>query len=647
MWRVSIPWAVPYTTLFRSNYIVLRVFGITENFYLFMMIAAAVKALGKTKLAGYFVSIAFTLYLGFDYFCYYRYAQTLPQEFGQMFILPAVLLIGVFISERRIEIAAFKKKREKKEKHAPLRESRITGWMLAFAVCDGFASHFYNTMILAILIVGIAAGYFVYVIRPAFFVHLLKYGALGILLAIIPMAASLVTGNKLEGSIIWGMSVIRGSEDEEEEEEVYVNDDGISTSEDGTSIIVGKNYTIINDPQMYIEELIKLGKDPADSPYFNPEYFSDEDIEYDLPDDYESAEEEYSGEGSAFTGIRDKLRQAKLEMDECLRTTLFSSSFSQMVDWYYCFMIALAVMGLIFFIFRKYVYGCGLIAVSGGMLFLLVLLSASALHLPALMDTFRSRIYVAYFLPVGVGLVIDGIASLLGEITRLVPVKNLAAMVLGALLLIYLFDQGDVRGPLYANQIQLSSPVICMTNIIRDEKDKTWTVISASDERNMGFEHGYHYEMITFLHDMEYYDGTQRIQIPTESLYFFIEKKPIEYAVETELEGQPISPELALHELGPASGSRSYQGSNRWYTMSRFYEWMKVFAARYEKEVEVYYETDDFICYKLNQNTYNLYNLAVDYFYNTLDYTNEGETMISFQRHMLSELQKSLKLRGY
>lgn len=31
--------------------------------------------------------------------------------------------------------------------------------------------------------------------------------------------------------------------------------------------------------------------------------------------------------------------------------------------------------------------------------------------------------------------------------------------------------------------------------------------------------------------------------------------------------------------------------------------------------MEVYYETDDFVCYRIQQNEYSLYNFAVDYGY--------------------------------
>ena len=51
--------------------------------------------------------------------------------------------------------------------------------------------------------------------------------------------------------------------------------------------------------------------------------------------------------------------------------------------------------------------------------------------------------------------------------------------------------------------------------------------------------------------------------------------------------------------------------------MSRMYYWAQEFKKLYPNELKVYMETDDFVCYKLTQNTYRLYNLAIDYGYNT------------------------------
>ena len=49
--------------------------------------------------------------------------------------------------------------------------------------------------------------------------------------------------------------------------------------------------------------------------------------------------------------------------------------------------------------------------------------------------------------------------------------------------------------------------------------------------------------------------------------------------------------------------------------MSHMYYWAQEFKRLYPNEMEVYYETDDFVCYRIQQNEYSLYNFAVDYGY--------------------------------
>ena len=50
--------------------------------------------------------------------------------------------------------------------------------------------------------------------------------------------------------------------------------------------------------------------------------------------------------------------------------------------------------------------------------------------------------------------------------------------------------------------------------------------------------------------------------------------------------------------------------------MSHMYYWAQKFMELYPNEMEVYYESDDFVCYRLKQNGNSLYNLAIDYGYN-------------------------------
>ena len=50
--------------------------------------------------------------------------------------------------------------------------------------------------------------------------------------------------------------------------------------------------------------------------------------------------------------------------------------------------------------------------------------------------------------------------------------------------------------------------------------------------------------------------------------------------------------------------------------MSHMYYWAQAFRDLYPNEMEVYYETDAFVCYRVRQDGFGLYNFAVDYGYN-------------------------------
>ena len=107
------------------------------------------------------------------------------------------------------------------------------------------------------------------------------------------------------------------------------------------------------------------------------------------------------------------------------------------------------------------------------------------------------------------------------------------------------------------------------------------------------------------------------IKIPTDSIYVFIEKVPIDYTLGYEKSGQKISTEGAKKELPNVGVTEMYMGENRWIVMSRLYYWAEEFKRLYPNEVKTYCETENFVCYKIKQNPNRLFNFAIDYGYNS------------------------------
>ena len=126
--------------------------------------------------------------------------------------------------------------------------------------------------------------------------------------------------------------------------------------------------------------------------------------------------------------------------------------------------------------------------------------------------------------------------------------------------------------------------------------------------------YGYHYETITFLHELQDLEKNPEIIMPTQNVYFFVEKIPIDYAGSTN--HKEVTVEGAEAPLPSAGGIEPYFAENRWYTMCHIYYWTQKFKELYPDEMEVYYETDSFICYRVQQNVNSPYNFAIDYGYN-------------------------------
>ena len=128
----------------------------------------------------------------------------------------------------------------------------------------------------------------------------------------------------------------------------------------------------------------------------------------------------------------------------------------------------------------------------------------------------------------------------------------------------------------------------------------------------------WHYEVIDFLDSMENYEDGDEMYIPTQYVFFFIEKVSINYAYGefTDINAA-VSNEWASQGLPVKNGLSQYQGTERIIVNSRLYYWAQEYQKRFPNEMKVYYEDDNFICYYIEQNEYYLNNFAIDYGYNS------------------------------
>lgn len=428
-------------------------------------------------------------------------------------------------------------------------------------------------------------------------------GICSVFLAVLPMGIAFATGTPLQGSLGWGLSVINGGKSSSSTETEAETDEAetleVSTGDD-------KNTVRVVKPDGTVMEI-----DVSDLP---------------------SAQENESGGqtqtettapvvpkvsfGEKIRKIPGKAKNALSEMSSRILEFIIKLDVKNIGYMILASFALLLLLGLVFCIFRQPGYGAMLMSMGFCMWIVTILLCAGVFGLPPLMDGARCSIYYVYLLSAALTALADGLLYMVLPLRKLRLVRNAVSLAVAAAVLMGMFQNHMIKQSDFSSGFVMNGAITCLSNIIHENEDKTWTIVSANDETQMGLDHGWHYETITFLRGMETLEKNTKVIIPTKTVYFFIEKIPGDYAVSYAKSGQSISRKGASRSLPNVGGIGMYQGEGRWIVMSRMYYWAQAFIELYPNEMKVYYEDNKFICYKIEQNMYHQYNFAIDYRYN-------------------------------
>lgn len=554
-----------------DSYVLMCLFSLVQTIAIHLVLLAFLRLCCKNRYVSYAVVLLYTLGNFLQPSTYLRFFAVLPQEYGMLFILPAAYFAFRFFAARKRELQG--------------KKTRLSSaWCLTFfSMSFGMtlAVHFYDTMIAGLFCVGIALGYVGWFVRGKYFWRVVLACFLGVFSAVLPMAIAFVSGTPLQGSLGWGMSVIQGDDAEAES----VRGGAVQQiSGNATVYYYDRDGNLLQENSVDTKEALEKTK------------------HLDVP-------------------LTQKLSRVWSKMT----TTIKDAVLNEPPAWYTMVVVGvfglLFVFGILFFLLKKRQFAAMLLSMGWFMLVLWMLQTAKELGLPELMDGSRCRIYFAYMLPVVFGFVVDAAIRLVVYPKSWRILRNLISFACIGAIVLLLWD-GNYRKPLVENTALVTNEALAsLTSIIRQEEDYTWTIVSANDETQMGLYHGYHYELISFLREMEYNNAQPgedlNIKIPTDHVYVFVEKIPLDYTEHYEKSGQAISEEGARQELPNVGGIAMYKGEYRWILMSRLYYWAKEFSRLYPTNVSVYCETDNFVCYKITQNPYRLFNFAIDYGYNS------------------------------
>lgn len=594
-----------------DTYVLMRVFGLTQTFYIFLMLAMVIDLITKTNYLGYVVAIFTVIFSGYTRFSVTRYVTTLPQEYGMLFILPSIYFILQFFREQMISNTMGLPDEDGKKIWKARGNAKLCLNMFAISFSLTFAVHFYDTIIAFLLCLGVAVGFGFLLFRKEYFLNIILAGIISMALAIAPMAAAFATGTELQGSLGWALSVIAGTR-------VEVNSGANGQLSDGQSVEKKEEAS-----EQAVEEessFVEMTEEQEESTEIG-------DVVQSTP----TVRERIANLGK---GVVTKLHALPGIINNQVLEYCFTQEQKGSCQLALIGLVEVFLLGIFLYHARSRWYGASVISLVMGIMLLMLMLVAGELHLPKLMDPERTCIYINYFIWMPFAFLVDyACVWLQGILAVLLPTKRFVwlsviqkertlqvmAAVLSLLFLAEFVMQGIFKEPIITTGLQTNGAMVCLTNIIRDEQDYTYTIVSASDERNMALDHAYHEELSVFLRKMEGYSPSHRITLPTKNVYFFIEKIPPKFWIPG-IESRSIDENDAFNMLNYGIGTASYSGKYRFQTMARIYYWAQHFKELYPNDVTVYFENEEFVCYKLAQNPYNNYNLAIDYGYNTIDW---------------------------
>lgn len=569
-------------TVFRvDTYVILCVFYLVQVFFIHMILLAMLKMLCRSKYLPYAGVLVYILGSFWAKNTYFRYGSTLPQEFGMIFVIPSIYFLIRFFQTEKESLKT--------------KETKLILSCFACAFSLTLAIHFYGTMIAGLCCIGIAAGYVFRFLNKEYFRRIMVTGIISVFLAVLPMAIAFAGGTPLQGSLGWGLSVINGgnSNNEEEEniaaqdmatEDIAANLDSNTENSENTGAVAaqsGENTSVVMETS-------------------KPSL------------------------GERIGEIPEKIKNTWNMMAQRIQEIIINSSKEWCADAVLAGISVLILLGLLFILLRKITYGEMLISAGFCMGILTLLLCAGNLGLPMLMDGARSSIYYAYLLVPALTVLGDGILYLFFMPEILKIFRNAVSFILTVAVVAGMLHQGLIKKMDFDSSYVSNGALTCLTNIIKENEDSTWTIVSSNDEMQMGLDHGWHYETITFLRKQENMSKDTKLIIPTKNVYFFIEKIPLDYDVLYSGSGQSISKKGASQALPNVGGISMYHGEERWIVMSRMYYWAQAFMEKYPNDMKVYYESEDFVCYVMPQNMYHQYNFAIDYGYNQVQTQEEN-----------------------
>ncbi len=454
-------------------------------------------------------------------------------------------------------------------------KDKISLWFFGFSVSLTFSTHFYLTGLVALICICMGIVYIWPLLRKKIIHLLIGMAVLGLVMAAVPFGVGFMLGYPFEQSIGWALSVMDVTD--EYLDDAYSYRDGTSDgqSERDTS------DTTNSETEMSEEESKKV---------------------YSLKNPQDIYDGIYEGIW-LYGGVTQREIYAILIME-----------------------VALFIFGSIGLVFAKekknYSFYIG-IAISWLLLGILAVAEKFGIN------QFVEEKRVIEWLFMINTLLFAGVAELIFRVLSLIfrreDFSRLVLVYATGMLMYFDVTNGYYRTERTCAMIQTEAVANLCNELSNDYETNSWTLVSPVNEISMILNSGYHYELVDFIDELNTWDEEQKIYIPTEYIFFTIEKYQVTYTgvdvlAKKDIEGRDkISEEYALKEINfdIADNLRSelYQEQRR-EIMSRTYYWALEYSKLFPQEMIVFYEDEEVIIFRLKQDIYALNNLSINYKYN-------------------------------
>lgn len=532
-----------------------------------------------------------------------RMQYTIPQEFGLYTQFLCALYLVRFL------------RRNPEEGKAKRKVWNDDLFLFMTSLAASLAIHFYVTMMAFFLCAAIAIFGIVKVFKKENFKSLVIAVLAGMIISAAPMVLAYASGIPLQGSLNWGMNVMNGTDTKEgrtQQAQSIASENNAETSSQ-------------NESESQSSESIQQESGVQSSQSVTSE------------------EKQQTETNDALEQEQTSQKKSRKTIGEYIKM-VYKYGYAQLygdtrAKWLFGFTLIAGILSAINWIitairFRKLPFELYLGITAASVIFM-ILYAAPFLGLPEIIAGARLCLTEQVLLLSMMALPADEVLFAIGRrkmacILPYLSVLGVAAIYAGTNYF------GVYHGYLYYELTRYNS-VVNLTNRIASEYPKQrYTIISTTDEIYQVIESGWHEEILDFY----YKSKLEKYYIPTEYLFFYVEKNPIQYAqyhffagprwlaqkkysqyykysnaVISEgsaIKSSKISEDVLgepLTDMGKASDAYSNL-KNRTILESELYFWCQDFKARLPYEIQVYYEDEDVVCYMIKQNPEHLYNLG-------------------------------------